>query len=81
LIILWSSPSSPWSSLGSTTWHGTYHFMSTHLAQWVVPKFHQLSKTKLGLSTGPWPLATSRNGLLARSTSLEIGYSYRQFSF
>jgi hypothetical protein len=48
-IIFWSPPS-PWSSLGSTTWHGTYHFMSTHLAQWLVPRFHQLSKTKLGLS-------------------------------
>jgi hypothetical protein len=36
-------------SLGSTTWHETYHFMSTHLAQWLVLRFHQLSKTKLGL--------------------------------
>jgi hypothetical protein len=49
LIIFWS-PSSPWPSYSSTTWHVTYHFMSTHLAQWLVPRFHQLSKTKLGLS-------------------------------
>jgi hypothetical protein len=42
LIILWSSPSSLWSSLGSTTWHGTYHFMSTHLAQWLVPRFSSI---------------------------------------
>jgi hypothetical protein len=42
--------SSLWPSSGSTTWHGTYHFMSTHLAQWLVHRFHQLSKTKLGLS-------------------------------
>jgi hypothetical protein len=26
--------------------------MSTHLEQWLVPRFHQLSKTKLGLSPG-----------------------------
>jgi hypothetical protein len=49
LIIFWSPPS-PWPSSSSTTWHGIY-FMSTHFTQWLVPKFHQLSKTKLGLST------------------------------
>jgi hypothetical protein len=49
LIIFWSLPS-PWPSSSSTTWHGTYHFMSTHLTQWLVPRFNQLSKTKLGLS-------------------------------
>jgi hypothetical protein len=49
LIIFWSPPS-PWPSSSSTTQHRTYHFMSTHLAQWLVPRFHQLSKIKVGLS-------------------------------
>jgi hypothetical protein len=49
-LIIFSSHPSPWPSSRSTTWHGTYYFMSTHLAQWLVPRFHQLSKTKLGLS-------------------------------
>jgi hypothetical protein len=53
LIIFWSPPS-PWPSSSSTTWHGTYHFMSTYWAQWLVPRFHQLSKTKLGLSIFPF---------------------------
>jgi hypothetical protein len=53
LIIFWSPPS-PWPSSSSTTWHGTYHFMSTHLTQWLVPRFHQLSKTKLGLLISPF---------------------------
>jgi hypothetical protein len=53
LIIFWSPPS-PWPSSSSTTWHGTYHFMYTHFAQWLVPRFHQLSKIKLELSIFPF---------------------------
>jgi hypothetical protein len=53
LIIFWSPPS-PWPSSSSTTRHRTYHFISTHLAQWLVPRFHQLSKIKLGLSISPF---------------------------
>jgi hypothetical protein len=49
LFVFWSPPS-PWPSSNSTTWHGTYHFMSIHLVQWLVPRFHQLSNTKLGFS-------------------------------
>ena len=42
--------------LGSTTSHGTILTWSTHLALGLVPRFHQLSKTKLGLSArqAPW---------------------------
>jgi len=40
--------SSPWSSLGSTSWHVTSPYNS-HTLSIEVSRFHQLSKTKLGL--------------------------------
>jgi hypothetical protein len=49
LIIFWSSPSTMIILLlYHLAWD--HHFMSTHLVQGLVPRFHQLSKTKLGLS-------------------------------
>ena len=53
LIIFWSSPSTMIILLlHHLAWD--HPFMSTHLVQGLVPRFHQLSKTKLGLSISPF---------------------------
>ena len=51
-IFLWPSPS-PWPSSSSTTWIGLSHLIHI-LRSKVSPWFHQLSKTKLGLSISPF---------------------------
>jgi hypothetical protein len=73
-LIIWSPPS-PWPSSSSTTWHGTYHFMSTHLAQWLVPKFHQLSKTK----TKAFTMAVRRITMSARARAIFVWASATLF--
>jgi hypothetical protein len=50
--LLWPSPS-PWPSSSFTTWIELSHLIHI-LRSKISPRFHQLSKTKLGLSISPF---------------------------
>jgi hypothetical protein len=74
---MWPSHS-PWLSSISTTWIGLPHLIYT-LRSKVSPRFHQLSKTKLGLSHAPSTACSMREGERGQWCSACMLQHARQF--